>query len=74
MLRVVAYSLDSKQIEIQQAFSAVHLGDSDRISVVRRVLGIMGKSGVGTGAVVRALGEDANNRIDIARQAANQGR
>jgi cellulose synthase operon protein C len=77
MLRVVAYSSDNKQIEAEPAFAAlaaVHPGDSDRIGFARSALETVGKSGVGAGAVVQALGGDADNRIDIARQAASQGR
>jgi len=77
MLRVVAYSSDNKQIEAERAFAqlaAIHPGDSDRIGVARRALETGGKSGVGAGAVAQALGGDADNRIDAARQAASQGR
>jgi hypothetical protein len=74
MLRVIAYSSDNKLIEAERAFAelaAVHPGDSDLIGVARRSLETGGKSGVGAVAVAQALGGDAENRIDIARQVAS---
>ncbi len=77
MLRVVAHASDNMQIEAERAFAelaAIHPGDTDRINIARRALETGGKSGVGADAVAQTLGGDAGNRIDIARQAASQGR
>lgn len=77
MLYVVAYASDNRMGDAQRAFAQLrqtHPSDIDRIGVAQRALETSGKSGVGAGAVAQALGGGADNRIDLARQAASQGR